>query len=270
MNYEDESYVRIYTRDDATWKRLRFAGQTLYMHLMRKVDRAGVLDGLDPVDPAGDIEVLVDVPRALVEEGLARMLAAKVAELHEGTLVIVDYVASQTAHKSSTTRSRDSRERRAAEARRRCIAAVPAAPSDAPLPSGAGRDETQRQSPERNDLQPLTVPVPVPVPVPNPTEREREPRAHDARDVRGLVTGLADARGMRTKFRRDWRPNDSHIARAQESGITPDRFKELTEHAKLKDHRPFTDEDDVFHRMLLFERQDAETRAFKQQARRAT
>lgn len=44
MRFEDEKYVRIFTRDTTNWKMLSWYAQTLLLHLSRKVDRAGVLE----------------------------------------------------------------------------------------------------------------------------------------------------------------------------------------------------------------------------------
>ncbi len=43
MNWSDERYVRVYTRDTAEWLCLSFMAQGLFCLLLRKVDRAGVL-----------------------------------------------------------------------------------------------------------------------------------------------------------------------------------------------------------------------------------
>ena len=54
MNFEDEHYVRIYTKDTKTWLRWGWEGQTVFMHLMRRLDKAGVLEDIE--DPVPDVE----------------------------------------------------------------------------------------------------------------------------------------------------------------------------------------------------------------------
>lgn len=43
LRWQDERYVRVYTRDTADWLSLSFLAQGLFVLLLRKVDRAGIL-----------------------------------------------------------------------------------------------------------------------------------------------------------------------------------------------------------------------------------
>ena len=43
MDWSDERYVRVYTRDTPDWQCLSFLAQGLFCLILRKVDRAGVL-----------------------------------------------------------------------------------------------------------------------------------------------------------------------------------------------------------------------------------
>lgn len=110
MNFEDEPYVRIYTRDTKTWLRLGWEGQSVFSLLWRKLDRAGVLD--DVTDPVADVALVTGMPEALVSVGLERMLRLGVVE-HRGTrLVGPRYVEAQTAVKTDRLRSAELRKRR--------------------------------------------------------------------------------------------------------------------------------------------------------------
>ena len=44
MRWEDERYVRVYTRDTLNWLALSFEAQGVLVLLLRKLDRAGILD----------------------------------------------------------------------------------------------------------------------------------------------------------------------------------------------------------------------------------
>ena len=44
MRWEDENYVRLYTRDTTDWKLLSWEARALFVLLMRKLDRAGILE----------------------------------------------------------------------------------------------------------------------------------------------------------------------------------------------------------------------------------
>ncbi len=44
LKWDDERYVRLYTRDTSTWLRLTWEGRFVLMALLRKLDRSGNLD----------------------------------------------------------------------------------------------------------------------------------------------------------------------------------------------------------------------------------
>jgi hypothetical protein len=112
MNFEDESYVRLYTRDTSTWLRLGFEGQAVLVFLIRKLDRSGVLDGIE--EPATDVALVTGVPLAIVEVGLPRLLERGVLTLRGTQLVMPNYVQAQNARQSDRVRKLESRARRAA------------------------------------------------------------------------------------------------------------------------------------------------------------
>jgi hypothetical protein len=112
VDYSDESYVRLYTRDTKTWLRLGFEGQTVLMFLLRKVDRAGVLDGMD--EPESDLSLVTGVPLAFVQEGLPRLLKGKVVHLVGNRLIIPNFIEAQAAPRTDKARQRDTRDKRAA------------------------------------------------------------------------------------------------------------------------------------------------------------
>lgn len=114
MNFEDEHYIRIYTRDTKTWLRWGWEGQTVFVLTMRRLDKAGIVDVDDPVE---DVALLTGLPVDVVRIGFARVLASKTFEVRAGKLIAPRYIEGQTAAKSDTQRQRESRERRRASAR---------------------------------------------------------------------------------------------------------------------------------------------------------
>lgn len=112
MNFSDERYVRLYTRDTITWKAIGWEGRCLLPLLLRKVDRAGVLD-MDDQDIEG-LAALVDIPADIAERGLAALLKRGVLTARGGALVISKFMDAQECKQSDAQRQRDSRERRRA------------------------------------------------------------------------------------------------------------------------------------------------------------
>ena len=116
MDWSDERYVRLYTRDTATWNSLEWEGQTVLMHLLRKIDRAGVMDFEDDVTEA--IHHVTRLPMHVIEAGLPRMIKKKVVEVTGQTLVFVNFIEAQEAHASQKHRAAEYRARRRDLARR--------------------------------------------------------------------------------------------------------------------------------------------------------
>ena len=115
MNFEDETYVRLYVRDTKTWLRLGFEGQCVLMFLLRKLDKAGVLDGMD--EPESDVALVTGVPLGIVTVGLERLLRWEVFQLFGNRLVMPNYLKAQNAIRNDKARQRDMREKRLAQSR---------------------------------------------------------------------------------------------------------------------------------------------------------
>lgn len=110
MDFANERYVRIYTRDTLTWKRMRFEGQTVFMHVARKLDRSGTLD-LDDLEPAEAIFVITGVPMEFVEAGLAHLLRLDVFRVEDGRLYAPNWLAAQEAKATASARQQRYRDR---------------------------------------------------------------------------------------------------------------------------------------------------------------
>lgn len=107
MDWSNERYVRIYTRDTITWKRLGWEGQTVLLHTIRRIDRSGVLD-LNGVSAAEAIELVTDLPAAVIEVGLKRCLDPEIAvfEVDGDRLLMPNFLDAQEAVASNAERQR--------------------------------------------------------------------------------------------------------------------------------------------------------------------
>lgn len=111
MDFADERYVRVYTRDTPTMKLLRWEGRMVFFELLRKVDRAGVLDFGDE-GVAEAVSAVTDIPLEYVTVGLQRILDRGCAVLKDHSLVIVKFLEAQETPQSDNQRKRESRAKR--------------------------------------------------------------------------------------------------------------------------------------------------------------
>jgi hypothetical protein len=109
MRWEDERYVRLYTRNTVEWEMMPWQSRALWPLLLREVDRAGLLE-LGKHGARG-LAALVKMPAEVVEPGLAGLLDDGCAELHGTQIVIPNFIEAQEATQSDAQRKRESRER---------------------------------------------------------------------------------------------------------------------------------------------------------------
>jgi hypothetical protein len=113
VDFTNERYVRVYTRDTVTWKRLGWDGQCILLQLLRKVDRAGTVE-LDGLEPWEAISLLTGAPEQVARAGTAKCLTVGTIVISKDRLVLPKFIEAQEALKSDKQRQRESRERRAA------------------------------------------------------------------------------------------------------------------------------------------------------------
>ena len=109
MRWEDERYVRVYTRDTIAWKRLPWQSRALMPLLLRVVDRAGIVD-LESFGAEG-LADLVLLPVDVVAPGLDGLLADGSVELRGQLLVVRNFLAAQEVPMSDAQRKREQRAR---------------------------------------------------------------------------------------------------------------------------------------------------------------
>lgn len=109
MLWEDENYVKLYTRDTPTWKALRWEAKATLALLLRKLDKAGLLE-CGRLGRAA-VGLMVDVPEHVVMAGLEDLERHEVIAWHGNTLEMPNYEEAQEARKSDVLRKREQRQK---------------------------------------------------------------------------------------------------------------------------------------------------------------
>jgi hypothetical protein len=117
LRWEDERYVRVYTRDTGDWLALSFAAQALFLMLLRKVDRIGELH-LGRRGVAAVPAMLGHPHQPGLDAALQELLADGCIRVTDAgdRLFVPNFLRAQEAAKSPAERKREQRERDAAQA----------------------------------------------------------------------------------------------------------------------------------------------------------
>ena len=116
MDWENERYVRLYTRDTVTWTLWPWESKALFCLLLRKVDRAGVMD-IGGHETHLAIAAIVGMPPGVVREHIENLTGSGAVKIASGVLVIPAFMEAQEARASAALRQKESRARRRARAR---------------------------------------------------------------------------------------------------------------------------------------------------------
>lgn len=114
MRWEDEQYVKVYVRDTVEWQMLRWESRALWPLILRKVDRAGLLD-LGKHGARG-LAVMLGMPIEVVEPGLAELVADGCAVMNGTVLIIPNFIPAQETPASDKLRAKEYRERKRQQA----------------------------------------------------------------------------------------------------------------------------------------------------------
>lgn len=112
MDWENEAWVKLYTRESHDMLAVGWEGRALFRELLCRVDRAGVLDCADPAV----LSELVRMPSEIVEPALDRLVSRKTVTICDGHLVIPNFLEAQEAKSNDKERKRRSRETKRAKA----------------------------------------------------------------------------------------------------------------------------------------------------------
>lgn len=117
MDWAEERYVRLYVRDTGDMLAIGWQGRAVFAELMRKVDRAGILDETDP----DILAELFRMPLEVCAEGLTRLGTRRVIEVTKEAIVIPNFIEAQEAKQSDKQRQAESRAKRRDRARGRVV-----------------------------------------------------------------------------------------------------------------------------------------------------
>jgi hypothetical protein len=109
MRWEDERYVRVYVRDTPDWIALGWEAQAVFIAIMRKCDRAGLIE----LGKTGErsLAPMLAIPLDVVQRSIAVLLEDGCLERHGSKLVIRNFVAAQEGTMSNALRCKLYRQR---------------------------------------------------------------------------------------------------------------------------------------------------------------
>ena len=112
MDWPNERYVRVYVRDTVDYLVLSWQARGLWLELLRKADRAGVIA---TTKGARGIAVLVRWPAEVVEPAIAELLEDGCLQSSPAGYVIPRFMEAQECAMSDVQRKREQRDRRRSE-----------------------------------------------------------------------------------------------------------------------------------------------------------
>lgn len=115
MDFTNEPYVRLFTRDTLTWKRLNWQAKATLPLLLRKLDRAGTMD-LGGIDAAPAVALATELPLEVVLEAMPKLTELGVVEVHGESLVVPKFLEGQECIKSDKLRAKEYRTRKRSQA----------------------------------------------------------------------------------------------------------------------------------------------------------
>jgi hypothetical protein len=111
MRWEDERYVRLYTRDTADWLALSFDAQAVFALLLRKVDRAGILVLGKHGHKAVALALGHRAESERIDAALDELLADGCIVVDGDRLVVRNFIEAQETPAGDAKRLREFRER---------------------------------------------------------------------------------------------------------------------------------------------------------------
>lgn len=109
MRWEDEQFVKVYTRDTGEWLALGWEAQALFLFMLRKSDRAGIVH--TGKAKARGLAAMVGMPPEVLERALAALLADGCVREAPAAYLIPNFVAAQEARQTDRARKAAQRQR---------------------------------------------------------------------------------------------------------------------------------------------------------------
>lgn len=119
MRWDDERFVKVYTRDTPDWLALGWEAHALFWELLRKSDRAGLFE----VGKSGarGVAAVTGIPTEVVERALPVLIADGCIESHGAYLLVRNFIEAQSANQSDKARAAKSRQAARDSARRNAV-----------------------------------------------------------------------------------------------------------------------------------------------------
>jgi hypothetical protein len=204
MDWANERYVRVYTRDTVDWSLLSWQARSLWLHLMRKFDRAGCIY-LGRHGVRG-LAVLVGMPFEVVDQAVEELAKDGCVELRGEWLVAKNFIDAQEADQTDAQRAREYRARR----RDRAMLDKLPEPRQLSIDAVTGRDDrvTGVGGVRHSDPADPAVPSDPAEPASRSTGSPSAP------------TGSGGKKGKRKQqLPPDWKPSPKHEVLAIERGV---------------------------------------------------
>jgi hypothetical protein len=206
MNWQEERYVRAFTRDTPDWVALEWQSRAVFWEILRKCDRRGTVDlGWSGIQ---GLSQLVRIPLDVVERGLAQLLDDGCVRQSGSLLIVKNFISAQEASASDAKRAREYRERVRDKLEELSAPGDAVSQPELPLDSDARHESS-------HDLEARDGPshaVTLNCAVPSRTEPKEDPP---------LISpeGKAQIRGKRLP--EDWVPSEATLRRFRQDGIDP-------------------------------------------------
>lgn len=168
MNWSDERYVKVYTRDTLTWLSLGFEARAVLALLLRKVNGAGIME-TGTIEAARAVAMQIVAPVDVVRTGLAELVAIGTVEMVPNGVLLPNFVEAQEATKTESRKKADQRQRDRDQ--RRQAQLVETLEADVPRSPAVSRAVPLQPSPAQ-----LTTSSPPAQPSPPPAQRD-QPRS---------------------------------------------------------------------------------------------
>ena len=109
MNWSDERYIRAYTRDTLEWQALSWQSKAIWFLLLRRMDRAGVLQVRPGPNRVEMLAKAIGIPLDVVKTGLVGLLADGCLVESDLGFTAPNFLEAQECEASDAQRQRESR-----------------------------------------------------------------------------------------------------------------------------------------------------------------
>ena len=109
MDWANERWIRLYTRDTGDWLMWPWQTRALFLFILRKVDRAGMMQlGKGKLQA---LAAMVGMPSQDVTEWIEPLLEDGCVKIHNGVLCVPNFIPAQETVQTDRARQQASRER---------------------------------------------------------------------------------------------------------------------------------------------------------------